>query len=78
MFATFGEGWQGFGAKWPAELTLKVANTIPGNPIALEEMPPTDRLLASIVFLSPVLASSLRDATVAHVVENMEDEGLNI
>ena len=78
MFATFGEGWQGFGAKWPAELTLKVANTIPGNPIALEEMPPTDGLLASIVFLSPVLDSSLRDATVAHVVENMEDEGLNI
>ena len=78
MFATFGEGWQGFGAKWPAELTRKVANTIPGNPIALEEMPPTDGLLASIVFLSPVLASSLRDATVAYVVENMEDEGLNI
>ena len=78
MFATFGEGWQGFGAKWPAELTLKVANTIPGNPIALEEMPPTDGLLADIVSLLPALAGSLRDAAVAHVVGNMEDEGLNI
>ena len=55
-----------------------MTNINPGNPIALEEMPPTDGLLASIVFLSPVLDSSLRDATVAHVVENMEDEGLNI
>ena len=78
MFATFGEGWQGFGAKWPAELTLKVANTIPGNPIALEEMPPTDGLLADTVCLSPGLARALREAVVAHVVGNMEDEGLNI
>ena len=27
--------------------------------------------------LSPVLAGSLRDAIVAHVIGNMEDEGLN-
>ena len=28
--------------------------------------------------LSPTLAGSLRDVDVAHVVGNMEDEGLNI
>ena len=39
---------------------------------------PTDGLLAGTVCLSPALASSLRDADVAHVAENMEDEGLNI
>ena len=39
---------------------------------------PTDGLLAGIVCLSPALAGSLRDADVAHVVGNMEDEGLNI
>ena len=39
---------------------------------------PTDGLLAAIVCLSPTLAGSLRDADVAHVVGNMEDEGLNI
>ena len=58
-------------------LTPKVANIIPGNPIAFEGMP-TDRLLAGIVCLSPTLAGSLRDADVAHVVGNMEYEGLNI
>ena len=55
-----------------------MANIIPGNPIALEGMPPTDGLLTGIVCLSPALASSLRDAVVAHVVGNMVDEGLNI
>ena len=40
-------------------------------------MPPTDGLLAGIVCLSPALAGSLRDAVVAHVVGNMEDEGLS-
>ena len=55
-----------------------MANIIPGSPISLEGMPPTDVLLAGIVCLSPVLAGSLRDAIVAHVVRNMEDEGLNI
>ena len=55
-----------------------MANIIPGSPIALEGMPPTDRLLAGIVCLSPTLGGSLRDADVAHVVGNMEDEGLNI
>ena len=38
---------------------------------------PTDGLLAGIVCLSPTLAP-LRDAVVAHVVRNMEDEGQNI
>ena len=54
-----------------------MANIIPGSPIAFEGMP-TDGLLAGIVCLSPTLAGSLRDADVAHVVGNMEDEGLNI
>ena len=58
-------------------LTPKVANIIPGSPVALEGMP-TDGLLAGVVCLSPTLAGSLRDAVVAHVVGNMEDEGLNI
>ena len=44
----------------------------------LERMPPTDGLLAGIVCLSPALEYSLKDAIVAHVVRNMEDEGLNI
>ena len=77
MFVTL-EVWQRFGPKRPAELTPKVANIIPGSPIALEGMPPTDGLLAGIVCLSPTIADSLRDAVVAHVVGNMEDEGLNI
>ena len=66
------------GPKWPSELTSKVANIIPGSPIAFEGMPPTDGLLAGIVCLSPALLDSLRDAVVARVVGNMEDEGLNI
>ena len=65
-----------FGPKWTAGLTPKVANIIPGSPVALEGLP-TDGLVAGIVCLSPTLAGSLRDAAVAHV-ENMEDEGLNI
>ena len=64
-------------AQRPAGLTSKVANIIPGSPIAFEGMP-VDGLLAGIVCLSPTLVGSLRDADVAHVVENMEDEGLNI
>ena len=68
----------GIWAKWPAGLTPKVANIIPGSPSALEGMPPTDGLLPGIVCLSPTLAGSLRDAVIAHVVGNMEDEGLNI
>ena len=58
-------------------LTPKVANIIPGSPIAFEGML-TDGLLAGIVCLSPTLAGSLRDAAVVHVVGNMEDEELNI
>ena len=54
-----------------------MANIIPGSLIAFEGMP-TDELLAGIVCLSPALAGSLRDAVVAHVVGNMEDEGLDI
>ena len=78
IFITLREGWQGFGPKWPAGLTPKVANIIPGSPVALEMMPPTDGLLAGIVCLSPTLVGSLRDAVVAHVVGNMEGEALNI
>ena len=54
-----------------------MANTIPGSPIALERMA-SDGLVAGIVYLSPTIAGSLRDAVVAHIVRNMEDEGLNI
>ena len=64
-------------AQWPIELTPKVANIIPGSPVAFEGMPP-DGLLAGIVCLSPTLVGSLRDADVAHVVGNRDDEGLNI
>ena len=53
------------------------ANVFPGSPIAFEEMP-TDGLLAGIVCLLPTLVGSLKDSVVAHVVGNMEDEGLNI
>ena len=66
------------GPKLPAGLNAKMASIIPGSPIALEGMPATDGLLASIVCLPPTLAGSLRDAIVAHVVRNMEDVGLNI
>ena len=48
------------------------------SPVALEGMPPTDKLLAGIVCLSPTLAGSLRNAVVALAIGNMEDEGLNI
>ena len=61
----------------PAGLSLKVANIIPGSPIAFEGRP-TEGLLAGIVCPSPALVGSLRDAHVAHVVGNMEDEGLDI
>ena len=58
-------------------LTPKVANVIPGSPIAFEGMP-ADGLLAGTVCLSTTLAGPLRDAIVAHVGGSMEDEGLNI
>ena len=64
-------------AQQPAGLTPKVANIIPGNPTALEWMPPTDELLAGTVCPSPTLAGSLRDVVVAHVIGNLEDEDLN-
>ena len=51
-----------------------MVNIIPGSPIALEGMPPTNGLLAGIVCLSPALSGSLRNAVVALVVGNMEDE----
>ena len=66
-----------FGTKPHAGLTPKVVNIIPGSPVAFEGMP-TDGFLAGIVCLSPTLVGSLRDADVAHVVENLEHEGLNI
>ena len=50
-------------AQWPVELTLKVANIIPGSPIAFEEMP-RDGVLAGIVYKLPTLAGSLKDADV--------------
>ena len=55
-----------------------MANIVLGSPVALEEMPPTDGLLAGIVGLSPTLAGSLRGAVDTHVVGNREDEGLNL
>ena len=67
-----------FGSKEAAGLTPKVANIIPGSPTALEGMPPTDGLLTGIVRLLPALEGSLRDAVLAYVVRNMEDEGLNL
>ena len=60
-----------------AGLTPKVANIIPGSPIAFEGMP-TDGLLAGTVCLSPTLVGSLGDVDVSRVVGNMEGEGLNI
>ena len=54
-----------------------MATIIPGSPIALEGMPPTNGLLAGIMCLSPTLVGLLRIVIVAHV-GNMEDEGLNI
>ena len=69
-----------FGTKWPAGLTSKVATIIPGSPIALEGMPPTDGLLAGTMCVSPPSppAGPVRDAVVAHVIGDMEDEALNI
>ena len=63
-------------AQWPAELTPKVANIIPGSPVAFEGMP-AGGLLAGTVCLSPALAGSLRGADAARV-GNMGDEGLDI
>ena len=63
------------GPKWPAGLTTSV-NIILGSPVAFEGMP-TD-LLAGTVCLCPTLVGPLRDADVAHIAGNMEDEGLNI
>ena len=56
-------------------LTPKVANIIPGSPVAFEGVP-VDGLPAGTVCLSPAPAGSLRDVDVAHVVGDMEDEGL--
>ena len=53
-----------------------MANIIPGSLIAFEGMP-TDGLVAGSVWLCPALAGLLRDDDLAHVVGNMEDEGLN-
>ena len=55
-----------------------MANIVLGSPVALEEMPPTDGLLAGIMCLSPALVSPLRGAVDTHVVGNREDEGLHL
>ena len=78
MFVASGEGWEGFGPKQPAGLIARVANIVPGRPIAFEGMPPIGGLLAGIVCPSPTLVCPLRNAVVVHVVGKMEDEGLNI
>ena len=65
-------------ARWPTGLTPKVADIVPGSPIALEGIPPTDGLLAGTCHLALALAGSLRAAVVAHFVGNMEDKGLTI
>ena len=54
-----------------------MANIIPGSPVAFEGRP-TDGLLAGNVCLLTALAGSLRDADVAHVIGNIEDEDPNI
>ena len=64
-------------AQQSAGLTPKVANIVPGSSVALERMAPTEGLLAGFVCLSPTLAGPMRGSVVTHVVENMEDEGLN-
>ena len=64
-------------AQTACRLTPQVANITRGSPTAFEGMP-TDGLLAGIVCLSPAVVGSLRDAVVARVVGNIEDEGLNI
>ena len=59
-----------------------MANIILGSPGAFEGMSTDgigrDVTLPGIVSLLPALAGSLRDAVVAHVVGNMEDESLNL
>ena len=55
-----------------------MANIVPGSPVALDGMPPTDGLLEGVVCLSPTLLGPLRGAVVAQVVGNIEDEGLNL
>ena len=50
-----------------------MANIIPGSPVAFEGMP-TDGLLAGIVCLLSAIVGSPRDAVIAHVLGNMEDE----
>ena len=58
------------GPKWPAGLTPKVANIIPGSPIALEGMP-ADGLLAGVPVTHP-------SGSTERCSCNMEDEGLNV
>ena len=58
-------------------LTPEVANIIPGSPVAFEGRP-TDGLVAGNVCLLTALAGSLRDADVARVMGNIEDEDPNI
>ena len=54
-----------------------MANIIPGSPVAFEGRP-TDGLVAGNVCLLTALTGSLRDADVARVMGNIEDEDPNI
>ena len=64
-------------AQMACRANSQVANIIPRSPIAFEGMP-TDGLLEATVCLSPALAGSLRDVDIAHIVGNMEEEGVDI
>ena len=78
MFAAIGKGRKGLGPNSFQDSLSKWRNIVPIRPIDLEGMPPTNGLLAGTVCLSPTQARPLRDAVVAQVVGNVEDEGLNI
>ena len=54
-----------------------MSNIIPGSPVIFEGMP-TDGLPAGIVCLLPAPAGSLRDVDIAHLIGNMEEEGVDI
>ena len=63
--------------KQPAGLTLKVANIIPGNLTALKGCHPQMDLQRALSARHHP-SRFTEDAVVAHVIGNMEDEGLNI
>ena len=65
-------------ARMACRASSQSGKLVPGSPLALEGMSPTDRLVAGIVCLSPALGEPLKGALIAHVVGNMEDTGLNL